>query len=63
MFGAIFGVELGGQRFSNVNTDANGPYPISRDIKRAIDLYRAQDIELYRRAVEIFKRQAIAIAA
>ena len=63
MFNAIFGVQLGEQRFSNVNTEASGPYEISPGVKRAIDTYRAQDIELYRRAVEIFKKQSTAVAA
>jgi hypothetical protein len=63
MFGAIFGIRLGEQRFANVNTEARGPYDISPDVKRAIDTYRAQDIELYRRAVERFERQADAVAA
>jgi hypothetical protein len=58
IFSAVFGIDLGEERFCNVNTERTGPYPISRDVKKAIDTYRAADIELYRRAVEIFKKQS-----
>jgi len=61
-FRAIFGIDLGEERFSNVNDDRMGEYEISADIKKAVEKYRAQDLELYRRAVEIFARQSAAVA-
>jgi hypothetical protein len=63
MFGAIFGTDLGEERFANVNEDRAGAYPIARDVKKLVEKYRAADIELYRRAVEIFKRQSTLLAA
>jgi hypothetical protein len=63
MFGAIFGANLGEERFANVNEDRTGAYPISRDVKKLVETYRAADIELYRRAVEIFRRQSRLLAA
>jgi len=63
MFENIFGVQLGAERFCNVNTERGGPYHISSAVKRAVETYRAADIELYRRAVELFRKQSAAIAA
>jgi hypothetical protein len=62
MFGATFGIDLGKERFFNVNEMRRGDYQIAPDIKKAIEKYRAADIELYRRAVEIFSKQSAAIA-
>ncbi len=62
MFGAIFGVDLGEERFFNVNAERRGPYEITGAVKKAIETYRAADIELYRKAVEIFRKQAISVA-
>jgi hypothetical protein len=62
-FRKIFGVDLGDERFCNVNPGVAGPYVLTRDVKRAIDKHRAADIELYRRAIEIFQKQSAAVAA
>jgi hypothetical protein len=63
MFGAIFDCDLGEERFFNVNDERTGEYEITLDVKRAIEKNRALDIELYRRAQEIFAKQAARIAA
>jgi hypothetical protein len=44
----------------NVNPDTQGgAYEISYDIRKAVERYRAADIETYRRAKEIFQRQSL----
>jgi hypothetical protein len=59
LFNAIFGRGLKGDMFLNVNPDHQGvPYTIDHDVRKAVEKYRALDIELYRRAREIFARQA-----
>jgi hypothetical protein len=63
MFESIFGINLGEERFFNVNEERRGEYAVDPDIKRLVEKYRAADIELYRRASEIFSRQARNIAA
>jgi hypothetical protein len=60
-FGAIFGIDLGEERFFNVNDDRTGDYVITPEVKRAVERYRAQDLELYRRAVERFRKQSAAV--
>jgi len=58
-FSSIFGYQLGEERFANVNPDRElSGYPIDADVRRAVNKYRAADIELYRRAQEIFAKQA-----
>ncbi len=58
-FETIFGRRLGEQRFANVNPDRlEDGYPIDAEIRNAVDKYRAADVELYRRAQEIFAKQA-----
>jgi hypothetical protein len=63
MFGAIFGCDLGEERFFNVNHERTGEYPVTADTMKLVEKYRAADIELYRRAEEIFAKQASRIAA
>lgn len=63
-FERIFGRPLGEETFANVNPErGNGEYPIDAEIRRAVEKYRPADIELYRRAQEIFARQAALEAA
>lgn len=62
-FRTIFGVDLDEERFCNVNPASAGAYSITPEVKRLIDKHRAADLELYRRAVEIFKKQSAAVAA
>jgi hypothetical protein len=58
LFNSLFGRNLRGDSFLNVNPDHQGePYRISEDIRKAVEKYRPADIELYRRAKEIFARQ------
>jgi hypothetical protein len=59
LFKAIHKRDLGGETFANVNTERTAPeYPIDPDIKRAVEKQRGADLELYRRAEEIFARLA-----
>jgi hypothetical protein len=58
LFNSIFGCELRGESFLNVNPDQEGAaYRIDDDVRKAVERYRAADIDLYRRAKEIFARQ------
>ena len=58
LFNSIFGCNLRGDSFLNVNPDTQGDgYKIGYDIRRAVEKYRSADIDTYRRAQEIFKRQ------
>jgi hypothetical protein len=58
LFNSIFGCSLRGQSFLNVNPDHQGAdYHIDHDVRKAVEKYRAADVELYRRAKEIFARQ------
>jgi hypothetical protein len=58
LFNRIFGYNLSGHSFLNVNPDHQGAdYAIDQDVRKAVEKYRAGDIELYRRAKEIFARQ------
>ncbi len=58
LFNRIFGYNLSGDSFLNVNPDHQGAdYAIDQDVRKAVEKYRAGDIELYRRAKEIFARQ------
>lgn len=58
LFNAVFGRNLRGESFLNVNPDHNGAgYQIDDDVRRAVNKYRAADVDLYRRAREIFARQ------
>jgi hypothetical protein len=63
MYEAVFGVDLGAERFFNVNEERAGDYAVEPEIRRAVEKYRAGDIELYRRAVEIFKNQSSLVTA
>jgi hypothetical protein len=59
LFNSIFGSNLRGHSFLNVNPDHQGAdYAIDHDVRKAIEKYRPADVELYRRAQEIFARQA-----
>ena len=62
-FKAIFGYDLGEERFLNVNTELKkSEYEVTPEARKAIAKYRAQDIELYRRAEEMFDQQERLIA-
>jgi hypothetical protein len=63
IFRARFGVDLGPERYFNVNETQAGPYLITPDVKRLVETYRAADIEVYRHAVELFAKQVASIAA
>jgi hypothetical protein len=59
LFNSTFGSDLRGESFLNVNPDtATSEYRIDEDVRKAVDKYRGADVELYRRAKEIFARQA-----
>jgi len=58
LFNSIFGCRLHGESFLNANPDNQGGcYKIDHDIRKAVEKYRAADIDLYRRAKEIFARE------
>jgi hypothetical protein len=58
LFNSLFGCELRGDSFLNVNPDHQGAaYPIDPEVRKAVEKYRAADVDLYRRAKEIFARQ------
>jgi hypothetical protein len=59
LFNSIFGCNLRGYSFLNVNPDHQGAdYAIDPDVRKAVEKYRPADVELYQRAKEIFARQA-----
>ncbi len=59
LFNSTFGSNLRGESFLNVNPDHQGPdYKVDDDVRKAVEKYRPADIETYRRAKEIFTRQA-----
>ncbi|MGA9883231.1 MAG: hypothetical protein WBQ34_05895 [Candidatus Acidiferrales bacterium] len=59
LFNSVFGCDLRGDSFLNVNPDHQGAdYKIDQDVRKAVEKYRAADIDLYRRAKEIFARQS-----
>ncbi len=59
LFNSTFGSNLSGESFLNVNREHDGPdYKIDEDVRKAVEKYRPADIETYRRAKEIFARQA-----
>jgi len=59
LYGAIFGRNLGTQRYANVNVHRQNPeYEISPAVRKAVEKYRGGDLDLYRRAQEIFEMQA-----
>jgi hypothetical protein len=58
LFNSMFGRNLRGESFLNVNPDHNGNgYAVDDNFRRAVDKYRGADVELYRRAKEIYARQ------
>jgi hypothetical protein len=58
LFNTIFGCHLRGDSFLNVNPDHQGaPYQIDHEVRKAVEKYRPGDVDLYRRAKEIFARQ------
>jgi hypothetical protein len=58
LFNAKFGRNLRGGSFHNVNPDTEGgEYKIDEEIRKLVDKHRGADVELYRRAKEIFARQ------
>jgi len=59
LFNSMFGSDLRGNSFLNVNPDTQGDtYKITPDIRKAVEKYRGADIATYRRAREIFRRQS-----
>jgi hypothetical protein len=60
LFQAVFGCRLPPETArGNVNPHRSGDaYPIEPDVRRAIELYREGDVDLYRRARERFARLA-----
>lgn len=63
MFAAIFGHDLGPEIFENVNNERSAQgYPVTNEVRAAVDKYRAADVELYKRAKEIFAEQSRRIA-
>jgi len=59
LFRASFGYDLGIERFCNCNPRRkNGEYEITAEVRRAVERCRQGDIELYRRARELFAKQA-----
>ncbi len=64
LFERIFGKTIPDHdRYENANPRRGGAaYEISVDVRRAVERYRAGDIELYRRAVERFERLRTAYA-
>jgi hypothetical protein len=58
LFREVFGIDLGRQRFANVNNErAGAEYVIDSATRRAVEKNRPLDIELWRRANEIFAKQ------
>jgi hypothetical protein len=58
LFHSLFGRRLQEGTFLNVNPDHVGrDYEIDSDVRRAVEKYRAADIDMYRRAKDIFKKQ------
>jgi hypothetical protein len=58
LFNSMFRRNLKGESFLNVNPDHNGAgYVIDDDVRKLVDKYRGADVELYRRAREIYARQ------
>src|SRR5262245_60067176 len=59
LFQMIFGRALSSDIFENVNPErANGDYPIDAELRKIIQIHRAADIDLYRRAKDLFAQQA-----
>ena len=58
LFGAIFGVTMPSVgRRTNVNPMKSGAgYEIGPEVRRAVDRFRAEDVELYRQACERFEK-------
>jgi hypothetical protein len=60
LFNSLFGCDLNGHSFLNVNPDHQGAaYPVDPEILKAVEKHREADFDLYRRAREIFARQTI----
>jgi hypothetical protein len=59
LFRAVFGRVLSSDIFENVNpVRSEAGYPIDAELRKIIEIHRAADIDLYRRARELFARQA-----
>lgn len=59
LFNSVFGRALSNNIHSNLNPERRASdYPIGKDIQKTIEIYRAPDIEIYRKAEEFFKREA-----
>jgi len=58
LFRSIFDCDLGEQTFANVNEERQGSeYEIDAETRKAVEKNRPLDIELYRRAKEMFAEQ------
>jgi hypothetical protein len=63
IFNSLFGCNLLGESFFNVNPEYQGAdYKIDPDIRNAVEKYRAGDLDLYRRVKELFDRQTARVA-
>jgi hypothetical protein len=58
LFNGTFGHDLSSNFVSNINPERLGPrYLIKPDVQKAIDRFREADVDLYRRAKEVFANQ------
>ncbi len=57
LFKARFRHDLGPPRFANVTKRVGGAFEVSDEVRRLVNKYRAQDVELYAKAKEIFKQE------
>jgi hypothetical protein len=58
LFNAVFGYNISSDFASNVNSERQEVnYEISHELRKAIDRFRGADLDLYRRAKEIFANQ------
>jgi hypothetical protein len=59
LFKAVIGRDVSGEVYSNVNPGRRDAfYEVDPDVKKAVETHRQKDIELYRRAEEVFQREA-----
>jgi hypothetical protein len=59
LFREIVGYDPGEEQFENVNSArGDAGYEVGADVRRLVQRYRAADIELYRKAKEIFALQS-----
>jgi hypothetical protein len=61
LFNARFGRHLK-PRVASVTQRERVPFEVSPDVRRLVDKYRAEDVEIYARAKELFDRQCSLVA-